>query len=936
MKQAWLIVPFLLLGFLPGSGQLVIDNAINANAAVQNVLLGAGVTASNITFQGDNGQIGGFSCNGCGLGIGNGVVIGTGNVNGAAGPNSSGSFNQGPPDISDGVGDDDLEQLSGMVLNNTASLEFDFVPTGDSLAFNYVFSSEEYPEYVNSINDAFGFFLSGPGINGAYNNSAMNIALIPGSSIPISINTVNVGENSAYYVDNGGGAANVQADAFTAVLTAYAEVICGESYHIKIVIGDAMDFMYDSWVFLEAGSFQSNVLALSYSPPNYSSPIDGGVFEGCQAGNLIFTRSGVLDDEVSYGLTFGGNAVIGSDIDFPYTEIVFPAGEDEVLITFQAIQDFVLEGVETLEITMENSGCGANSANLTINVYDLPALEVSVNDALINCGESATFTPVISGGLGDYTIVWDGAAEGPSYTVFPESATDYSFTVTDTCGVIPFTGIATVDFIENPPLVVEVADDMTATCLDVQDFQPQVSGGLPPYEFAWYEDGNIEALSQNLLFSSGQSVSLSFVVTDLCGVVESDEFDYNVPPVPIDVDLGADVVVQCIDEVTYNPLPTGGVGAYSYEWFIDGATDSNVPGFSNYFFTDATIRLEISDECGNMVSDEVEVAVPLVAVSVELPDDIYSNCLVTSDIIPVIAGGAGNLDFSWSDQTGEFATTQSVSLSVFEDTPVQLTVSDECGNAGSDELIIFIPPAPISVQVMSDTTICLNDGVMLSGSAQGGIGELILSWDGGPNQSELYVTPTEPTAYRLAVEDECGHFASATVHVNLDFVQPNFTSAYLDDDVVGLTNLLPDSIISFWEFSDGTVSNERNTEHRFNTLDEWIATLHAYSAIGCHNEVSQTFQPTGAIYVPSAFSPNADGINDVWKPVGRDLLSYHVSVFNRYGDIVYETSDMNEFWTGDSKGSDYFVPDGIYSFTLQATDNRYNSFERSGFIQIFR
>ncbi|MFM7725564.1 MAG: choice-of-anchor L domain-containing protein, partial [Flavobacteriales bacterium] len=123
----WIIV-LLLFPLMRMQGQLTIDNAINANAAVQNVLLGDGVSASGITFQGDNAQIGGFDCNNCGLGIGNGVVIGSGNVDGAVGPNNTGSYSLGPPGASDGVGDPDLESLSGMSLNNTAVLEFDFVP----------------------------------------------------------------------------------------------------------------------------------------------------------------------------------------------------------------------------------------------------------------------------------------------------------------------------------------------------------------------------------------------------------------------------------------------------------------------------------------------------------------------------------------------------------------------------------------------------------------------------------------------------------------------------------------------------------------------------------------------------------------------------------------------------------------------------------------
>jgi gliding motility-associated-like protein len=936
MKRAWFIVSLTFTGLTSMSGQLVIDNAINANAAVQNVLLGEGVTASNITFQGENAQIGGFTCNGCGLGIGNGVVIGSGNVDGADGPNNSGSFNQGPPDFTDGVGDGDLEQLSGMSLNNTAVLEFDFVPTGDSLAFNYVFSSEEYPEYVNSVNDAFGFFLSGPGLNGPYSNSAMNIALISGSTVPISINTVNDFENAQYYVDNTGGIANVQADGLTTVLTAYAEVICGENYHIKIVIGDAMDNLYDSWVFLEAGSFQSNVLSMSYTAPNYSSPIDGGVFEGCQAGNLTFTRSGVLDSEVSYNLTFGGDAVIGTDIDFPYEEIVFPAGEGEVTITFQAIQDFVLEGIEVLEITMENAGCGSSSANLEINVYDLPALEVILDDALINCGESATFTPTVSGGLGDYTIVWEGAVESESYTVFPTVATTYSYSVSDTCGVIPFNGIAVVEFVANPPLLVEVSDDLTATCLDIQDFQPQISGGLPPYEVEWLVEGVLESVNTNLFFSSDESVSIEFAVTDLCGVQESDLFDYAVPAVPIIIDLGPDLSVQCIDEVVFAPEPAGGVGAYQYEWFIDGVSESTTPDFDHFFFEDATLQLEITDQCGNLASEVLQIDVPIVPVDVQLPEDIVTNCLETNTIEPVVSGGAGILDYSWSANGADFSSNQVIDFSIDADTDLILTVQDECGNSDTDYMTVFVPAVPIQVLTSGDTTICLNEGALITASAVGGVGELILSWEGGSNNPDYYATPTVTSVYRLFVQDQCGNSTTSSVQVSVDFVEPNFTSAYLSEDEVSLTNLLSDSLVTFWEFSDGTISNEHDAIHRFNTVDEWVATLHAYSASGCHNEVSQTFQATGAVFIPTSFTPNADGINDYWKPVGRDLVSYQLHIFNRNGEIVFETRDMGAFWDGSFVGGEHYVPDGVYTYVFRATDARYNSFEKSGHIQLIR
>jgi gliding motility-associated-like protein len=342
------------------------------------------------------------------------------------------------------------------------------------------------------------------------------------------------------------------------------------------------------------------------------------------------------------------------------------------------------------------------------------------------------------------------------------------------------------------------------------------------------------------------------------------------------------------------------------------------------------------DECGNIASDELEVTVPLVPVTVELPTDISTTCLVTNNLQPAVSGGAGILDYAWTINGQGYSNATSINYSTETNAAIELTVEDECGNVGYDEMQVIIPAVPVQVSTTADTTICLNDGALLTGSASGGVGDLVLSWEGGSNQSTIYATPTVSSAYRLFVQDECGNSASATVFVTVDFVEPNFISAYLDDELVGFTNLLPDSVVTFWEFSDGTISNDKNPVHRFNTVDEWVATLHAYSLGGCHNDVSQTFEATGAVFIPTAFTPDADGINDYWKPVGRDLVSYHLSVFNRYGEIVFETRDMEEYWDGGMRGGDYFVPNGVYSFILQATDARYNSFERSGHVQIAR
>ena len=252
------IILFPLLGI----GQLVTNVTMSPAALVQNVLLGSGVTVSNITYNGSPAAIGSFTANGTNLGINQGVVITTGTVaNNGQGPH--GPNNQANAGVDNGVGGFSL--LSNLLGNaptfNAAILEFDFVPYSDSVKFNYVFGSEEYPEYVGTnFNDIFAFFISGPGIAGL-----QNIAKLP-SGQTVAINNVNAGTNPFYFVGNGNGSQApynassnyIQYDGFTKVLTAKSKVQCGQTYHLIISIADVADAIYDSGIFLEANSLTSD------------------------------------------------------------------------------------------------------------------------------------------------------------------------------------------------------------------------------------------------------------------------------------------------------------------------------------------------------------------------------------------------------------------------------------------------------------------------------------------------------------------------------------------------------------------------------------------------------------------------------------------------------------------------------------------------------
>lgn len=265
--------------------QLVVDrsgNNGNPDSLLNNILITGGAWTSPVTFSGDVTQIGYFNSTASNIGLSEGVIMATGDINVAIG--SPGNFTGSAGNITTSTAaDPDLTILTGgTALNDVAVFEFDIKPGAETIEFRYVFASEEYNEYTcSNFNDVFGFFISGPGISGPFTGGAVNIAQVPGKNIPVMINTVNNGvsslgtatncsnidpdwtANSVYFVDNelNTDPTGVEYDGFTIPLTAKISGLqCGAVYHIKLAVADAFDSSFDSAVLLEAGSFETVVI----------------------------------------------------------------------------------------------------------------------------------------------------------------------------------------------------------------------------------------------------------------------------------------------------------------------------------------------------------------------------------------------------------------------------------------------------------------------------------------------------------------------------------------------------------------------------------------------------------------------------------------------------------------------------------------------------
>jgi len=282
MKQFGLLKPSLLALSLAGllgtaslsHAQITVTSSTDALALAKALIQDPSISIVSATYTGANGASGFFS-GGSSQGVlpfKSGVILTNGSVNVAVGPNGSTGFSTS----NSLAGDPLLTALAGGATNDASILEIHFVPKATVISFQYVFGSEEYPEFVNSYNDAFGFFLNGK-----------NIALIPGTAAPVTINSVNdvnAGSNPLYYYSNTGATLNTELDGLVGrnlgyYLYASGTVNAGVDNVIHISIADALDTKLDSAVFLAGGSFinQPPIIDGAVPEPSTYGMIGAGV-----------------------------------------------------------------------------------------------------------------------------------------------------------------------------------------------------------------------------------------------------------------------------------------------------------------------------------------------------------------------------------------------------------------------------------------------------------------------------------------------------------------------------------------------------------------------------------------------------------------------------------------------------------------------------------
>jgi gliding motility-associated-like protein len=677
--------------------QITVTNTAPFNSPtylVNNILLGNGVSASNVTFAGQSAQLGFFynGVNGApNLGIDSGIVISTGNVNdipkGGSQP-STGQYNgPGDPDLLDIAQSVTSNPDAGNITstNDRAFLEFDFTPVGDTVEFRFVFASEEYTSWINSVyNDIFAFFVSGPGISGpyaapaAFPNGAINVAQVPGTSTPITISSIHPGLNSQYYVSNTNGTNN-DFNGFTKAMTIKFYVQCGGTYHFKIAIADCEDDYLDTGVFIEAGSFSSETVQVDV----VTATGDSTIIEGCGDAMFTFTRPGSVGDYTVY-YDIGGNAINGSDYTLIADSLTIPDGSNSASLTITPLLDGLTEGQDTLTITAYTiDPCGDTIVSIgVLYILDIPSLAITASDIYTCVTPTVGLVSTVSGSaVAPYTYQWTNNAgtilgTNPNLIVSGNQTDTFYVSVTDSCNLVTVFDTVNV-VVDNALANINTSGDTTLYCAGEQiNLTAFPVDSVSIYNYGWSTGANGAVLT----VTPTATVTYYVTATNLCnGSTDVDTINVVVDYTPMAItSTTQDTVFECLG-LNYNldlfAEVENGTLPYSFEW-TGGATSTDSL-FQTTVNAPTSFYVKITDHCGQFVEDTVNVTfapyVPL-TLTPSIPDSTCSGSDAELSVRP--NDGVAPYSFLWS--TGDVNSSISYTTSGTATITVNVEVTDKC------------------------------------------------------------------------------------------------------------------------------------------------------------------------------------------------------------------------------------------------------------------
>lgn len=725
-------------------------------------ITGPGVRIANPVIVCHAQGYGEFNYTGSLLGVDAGVLLTTGRISNAVGPNNADntSFQQNTG------GNALLNTVTGRTTYDACRLEFDVIPGGDTLRFNFAFASEEYNEWVGSqYNDVFGFFISGPGIIGDPGiGNEKNIALIPGTQQAVTINNVNNGSNQAHFFDNAGGQ-HLQYDGFTKGLQAVAVVEPCQTYRLKLIVADASDRKLDSGVFIER--IESNAVTIeAVTATGYPNLV-----EGCHSGLIRFTRQVVTSDPLDVPYFLSGTATNGVDhnlIGDPDPAVAkvatIPGGQSSVEVHFNPIADGVVEGSEFIRVLLGSSLCpGYYLDSLDIFIQD--SLVAQISPATTICpGTSTTLTA--SGGLNYAWSPTTGLAtpSAASTTASPSSTTTYTVVASVASCQASASTVVTVSTMSLSAIRTKpLCQGQTNGAINLS-----VTGGTAPFSFTWTGPNGFNASSEDLVGIGAGTYTVTVIDGASCSVSQS--FNLNTPSalvlatMPSILPLGQNIACFGGADGSIELSINGGTAPYQIAWTGPNGFTSNNEDLSALLAGSYSVLVTDLNGC-TATTDRSLVQAPLL--SATLSNITAASCSAASDgaATVTISGGTPPYSYAWNTSPAQTSAT-ATGLPAGSHT---CTITDGYG-CGIEVSAMISAPTPVTVSITDVANVRQCQGQQdpsgsASALASGGIAPYSYLWNTSPAQAAAVVDLNAAGTYTVVATDGNGCTGSAEVSV---------------------------------------------------------------------------------------------------------------------------------------------------------------------------
>ncbi len=939
--------------------------------ALATELAGTGVTVSNATlncFSAANGKFDLVPPNVTSLGIDSGIVLTSGSALLSSGPAG------GPSAANAFPGDPDLNLLVNGSTQDACILEFDFIPLGDTVKFNYVFGSSEYPGFTCNLtyNDVFGFFISGPSISGpfsspaAFPNGSQNIAIVPGSTTcPVGVSTIYcmntaccnnagacfgstpgcgvfnaVNNTCPYFVCNQAGL-TVAYPGHTTVLEAVALTVPCSTHHLKLAIADKGDQILDSGVFLKAGSLTSTSVTLS-SLTTLQAPYPY-IAEGCAPGLIKVARANPSPLPYVFNYAVGGNAINGVDYAPLSGSVTIPPFDTVAYIVVYGLQDALIEGSETLKI-YQYAPCTTNISDSTeLIIEDKLIIDILTSDTSI-CREDSVIIQI----LGDDSLAYFWTPTlGVSNPNIKNPIIKAQNTTWYYChAYLPLSGCDTVKdsiliTIYEPPNVNLGNDTIICKNMLIQ-YNPTITPNQV-YTYTW--SGSGAAFLSNTTIVNPLGTFNQLGTFQLILKVEPQAFGCDgadtitVQVLPDDIILHNNDTTICQGGTVQ--MNVDGSPFFTYLW-TPSLYLNNVNIEDPFSTADSSISYTVTATfpgCPVMQKDIDITVEPVPIIDAGLDRELCLNDTVNL-FVKVIPNWFTNYTFTWAPNTDlNSGSIQNPVFTAGQTTLLNVIVNTPIGCADTDQVFVMVHPIEFATITPETSIICPNDSVQLN--ALGGVNYV---W-----KPKLYLndsTISNPISKPItSIEYQ--------IHSSSPF-------GCIDTDIVRI-NVMPDALLDAGE--DKTIYPGESVElHATGNVSQviWfppyglnnpvllnpiaqpgVTTKYIVSGtteFGCIaiDSVTVFVSPETLLELPNAFSPgNGSSINDQLKIIKKGLATLnYFRIFNRWGELVFETKDINEGWNGQFNGVPQ--PIGVYVFSIDAQTSTGKIFNKQGNVTLIR